>query len=239
MIRLSVNALRQMSAGGPLDTPISRREMLALSGAACVAAPAIADVLRLPNEYTVVGDERRIAFLVSGLERWVIDPAAFDGNPRLTVRNSETAVHVRLEGARYPGTRLCADMNCDIRRSIGRWRIHLRLEGLAAECEGSFIPWLVGAERLSCAAAAAGMLLSSGRTRAYAAAGHLTFAPDWTIGLTGEAIVTIERPEGVIAAERARIALLAPDAISMIEPRPEKRTGIAIERGTRAPGRSP
>ncbi len=61
----------------------TRRQFIGLTGTAALGAASQAKKLglRLPGSFKIVGDEKRLAFLLGGEERWVIDPQRFSGSP--------------------------------------------------------------------------------------------------------------------------------------------------------------
>ena len=107
--------------GDAVDAPrgvkLSRRQVLALSGAAAlVAAPGMKVVgATLAGPLDIVGDGNRLDFLLGDTVRWSIDTAWFGGSPRLEIDRSEKRILVTLSNALYPGTALPADLTCEIR----------------------------------------------------------------------------------------------------------------------------
>src|SRR5713101_2783427 len=106
----------------------TRREFIGLTGTAALGAASHAKQLglRLPGSFRIVGDEKRLAFLLGGEERWVIDPQRFSGSPKLTIDRTETRIRFELSRARYPETNLPADRTGKLNRTGRRWRMHLR-----------------------------------------------------------------------------------------------------------------
>src|SRR5947209_6093123 len=114
-MRLSLDALRRIAVPrahgerAPATAPaegITRRTMLAITGAAPFVVPAVIEAAAHTLDFEIHGDERRVAFVARGEERWVIDCAAFSGHPRLRMSRSRNCIRLRLRDARYPGTDL-------------------------------------------------------------------------------------------------------------------------------------
>src|SRR5713226_7720665 len=88
---------------------VSRRQALGLAGVAAVGvSPALRAVkTTMLGAYTMErAGKSRVAFLLGGKERWVVDTRQFAGSPRLEVTERADGVRVVLHGARYPGTEL-------------------------------------------------------------------------------------------------------------------------------------
>ena len=103
--RLNLSALRSYRAPQATEpSTLSRGDVLKLS---CVAAVGTSPVLKvlggaLNGSFAMKTTRNRVAFSLSGQERWVIDTRRFGGSPRLSVRRSEHSVRVALTGAYYP-----------------------------------------------------------------------------------------------------------------------------------------
>src|SRR5712692_2858825 len=111
--RLNLNRLRaRQLAILAQKKNFTRREFIGLTGTAALGAASQAKKLglRLPESFEIVGDEKRLAFMLGGQERWVIDPQRFSGSPKLTIDRTETRVRFDLTHATYPGTNLSADL---------------------------------------------------------------------------------------------------------------------------------
>jgi hypothetical protein len=95
-------------------TVVSRRDFLKLSGLAVAGLPSL-----FGNKLELVGNEERLALVLDGLERWVIEPSAFAGRPKLVIGDtSGDDFRFALSGARFPGTRFRADFQCDLKRGF-------------------------------------------------------------------------------------------------------------------------
>ena len=160
-IRLNLAALRknilprarrlrhlEEAIAGDGGLPLSRRQMLALTGTTAItASPALKTIgTTLAGSFEIVGDDRRVAFMLGGKERWAIDTRRFAGSPRLSVDRSSRMIRVELRGALYPGTDLPADLTCEIRPGLVRrsMDLSLALGGFAARMP--LEAWLMGAE---------------------------------------------------------------------------------------------
>src|SRR5712692_3451545 len=111
--RLNLNRLRARQVAILAQKKnFTRRQFIGLTGTAALGAASQAKKLglRLPGSFKIVGDEKRLAFMLGGQERWVIDPRRFSGSPKLTIDRTETRVRFELTHATYPGTNLSADL---------------------------------------------------------------------------------------------------------------------------------
>lgn len=215
---------------------VSRRQALGLAGvAAATLSPALhaAETLALGRYTMARTGQTRLAFLVNGHERWVIDTSRFAGSPHLTVRQEAKSLRVELRGARYPGTDLPADFRCVIRRGATQSRLTLRLTLGGFSGSVPFESWLAGLaplrstvhlHNLRCPLSASATLLLDGAAEA-------TYAPDWTTELHGHAIGTLRGLGAPLTADTAQLSLPARDAPSLLSAPGPKRTAIALWRG--------
>ena len=124
----------------------SRRHFLGLTGTAALGAATQVKALGIGalRPLEIQGDENRLAFLLDGEERWVVDPQRFGGTPRLTIDRTETSLRFQLTDATYPGTKLPADLSCHLLRTGSHWRMQLRMEFGNFEAATPFEQWLAG-----------------------------------------------------------------------------------------------
>ncbi len=224
----------------PDSLRLSRRQLLGLSvaGAAAIGAaiPSVKAVgATMLGEFEIVGDSRRVAFMLGRKERWAIDTARFGGSPAIDVERRGSVILVNLRNALFPGTSLPADLQCEIRPGLfGRkLAIAMTLGGFKAEVplEG----WLIGSEsaRAMVAADLGVCRLGSGGTLRLKGCAQAEFSPDWTLRLDGKRIARAEGIGGSVAADTATLWLLAPDDESLLGGRAPKRTLFSLESGRR------
>ncbi|HVS81799.1 MAG TPA: hypothetical protein VHE60_08690, partial [Pyrinomonadaceae bacterium] len=215
----------------------TRREFIGLTGTAALGAASQAKKLgiALPASFKIVGDEKRLAFLLGGEERWVIDPQRFSGSPKLTIDRTETRIRFELSRARYPGTNLPADLTGELNRIGRRWRMHLRMALGGFDAKVPFEKWLAGndpavsgvhLQRTVSELGQSGRVLASGTARA-------AFSPGWVTEFRG---TKLARALGVgrgILSDSLNVALLEPDDRSFLDQPAAKRTLISLARGKR------
>ncbi|HVB28528.1 MAG TPA: hypothetical protein VNG91_01835, partial [Terriglobia bacterium] len=161
--RLDISALRNrrlprvpragVSAIDLLDNQsrlsLTRREMLGLAGTAAVSLPLKFGARE--GRLQFVPGHKRVAFRLEGKECWVLDTRRFAGAPALRVERNAELIRVALVNARYPGTELPADLECELARAPGGWRMHLRMALGGFHGEAPFEPWLRNAAALKSA----------------------------------------------------------------------------------------
>ena len=215
----------------------TRREFIGLTGTAALGAAAQAKTLslRLPGSLKIVGDENRLAFLLGDEERWVIDPRRFSGSPKLSIERTETRLRFELSRARYPGTNLPADLTGELNRIGRRWRLHLRMTLGGFDAKIPFEQWLAGNE-----AAVSGVRLQQtvsdlGRSGRVLASGNAraTFNPGWTLDFRGTKLSRVLGVGRGILSDSLNVALLEPNAASLLGQPAAKRTLISLPRGQR------
>ena len=183
----------------------------------------------------IIGDENRLAFLLNGEERWIIDPKLFGGSPRLAIERSDSRLHLKLSQAFYPGTNLPADLTCELNRSGKRWRMRLQMALGGFDARAPFEKWLAGDEpaadsvRLGhtvCDLGQAGRVLVSGSARA-------TFNPSWVTELRGHQLARLLGAGDGLLSDSLTVSLLRQDDGSFIDQPATKRTLVSLARGRR------
>ncbi|HEV2722867.1 MAG TPA: hypothetical protein VG323_22775, partial [Thermoanaerobaculia bacterium] len=224
---------RERASSGRGGVELTRREMIVISGTAVVALPRVHDARDVPADFTTAGDARRLAFLVGGTERWVIDPSWFAGRPRLTVRQrAGGGAAVALRGARFAGTEIPADFVCEVRRHARGWRMRLRFAAFPKTMSASFVSWLAGAADLSCRTAVRQSVFDArvGSLSLEGGEALVTFTPDWVVRVDGRDVVRLQRRGGLFSGDAFTLAAAPDSAASLIDPPPPRRCRIAIRR---------
>jgi len=237
--KLNVGALRRFFL--PLDKDsqssyelrqLSRRNFIRLSGASAVAGPSILASL---GALEVVGDENRISFKLGGIERWVIDPERFSGSPQLKVRRTTRSIGLWLTGARYPGTQLIADLECEVVKHALDWHMVLRLGLGEFKYSTSFERWLLGTNLAACRAHLSPSRMRVGSEARLEIGGPtvVEFFPDWTLNFKGPEVVRMSGPKMDVSADCGSLALPLPSEPSLQNPASFRRTMMVIRRGLR------
>ena len=211
----------------------TRREFLGLTGTAALGAATQLKKLgrTQAGPLEIIGDENRLAFLLGGEERWVIDPQRFSGRPKLTIDRNETRVRLQLAGATYPGTKLPADLTCDLNATGKQWRMRLRMALGDFQAAAPFEKWLAGNEAVTsvvrldgtvCALGQAGRVITRGVARA-------RFDPGWVTELHGAKLARVLGSN--LLSDSLTIALLEPRDASFLDQPAAKRTLVSLKRG--------
>ncbi|MEP6707912.1 MAG: hypothetical protein ABJC05_10350, partial [Pyrinomonadaceae bacterium] len=212
----------------------TRREFIGLSGTAVLGAASQARKLDLtwPDHFEIAGDEKRLAFLLGDEERWVIDPQRFGGSAKLTIRRRANSILLHLSRAIYPGTKLPADLNCELNRVGKRWQMRLRMTLGDFEATVPFENWLGGNESAASTVKLrhtvselghSGRLIASGRARA-------TFHPQWLTEFRGAKFARLLGVGQGILSDSLDLAVLEPDTASFLDQPAAKRTLISLGR---------
>jgi hypothetical protein len=215
---------------------LSRRAFIGLSGTAALGAATQVNLLgRVFDPLEIKGDEDRLAFLLNGEERWVIDPKLFGGSPRLAIERSASRLYFKLSDATYPGTELPADLTCELNRAGRRWRMHLRMAFGGFDAKAPFEQWLAGDElaasnvRLGHTVVdlgQAGRMLLSGSAR-------VTFDPAWVTALRGMKSARLLGAGAGLVSDSLTLSLLGQSDASFIDQPAAKRTLVSLQRGNR------
>ena len=215
----------------------TRREFIGLTGTAALGAASQAKQLglALPGALKIAGDEKRLAFLLGGQERWVIDPQRFGGSPKLTIERTETRVRFELTHATYPGTNLPADLTGELNRVGRRWRMHLRMALSGFDAKFPFEKWLAGDNPAVSSAHLPRTVLELGQSGRVVASGtaRAAFGPGWVTEFRGTKLARVLGVGRGILSDSLNIALLEPDDASFLDQPAAKRTLISLQRGKR------
>ncbi|HSS21291.1 MAG TPA: hypothetical protein VLL54_14550 [Pyrinomonadaceae bacterium] len=214
----------------------NRRQFLGWTGTAALGAATQVKKLRAGQfqPLEIKGDETRLAFLLDGEERWVIDPQLFGGTPKLTIDRSGGHFHFELSGATYPGTKLPANLSCDLNRARKSWNMSLRMELGNFQATVPFERWLLGDEVASarvrldgtvCELGQGGRVLARGAARA-------RFDPVWTTELHGAKLARVPGLSQKVLSDSLTISLLRPEDPSYLAQPATKRTVVSLERGS-------
>ena len=212
---------------------ITRRQALGLAGGLSLAAAPIASAVdaALSSSYRIVRRGPRIAFVVAGVERWVIDPRRFDGTPELTVNEGDDGIEITLKHAFYPGTTVPADLEAHIGRGT-RPAISLRLPKMKVRAKAPFIPWLLGHSTLDDDIAIQRTYqVGDARLHAQGPAAY-SFRPSWTLDVAGAMAVGLpDAGSQSFNGERLSIHLCSPDDGSLLVPAAKRHSIATVHRG--------
>lgn len=214
----------------PSGYSVSRRKVLGLASTFAVAAAPVASAMSaaLNASYTIRTRGNRIAFLVAGVERWVLDPANFDGNPTTHIEQSESGVTVALTNAVFPGTSIAADCSATI--GIGtKATMQLHFAAANSPVTVPFVAWLLNQH-----IAQAPINIS----RASIGNAHLNFGgkgamvsmqPSFTLQFLGIAALQLQHLE--LASNAVSVGLATSSRMSLTTTVPKRRTVCVLQRG--------
>ena len=214
--------------------PISRRGFMG-AGAAVLGASAAPSVTRgtAPGRFDVVGDSKRLAFVMNGRERWVIDTALFAGNPVLRLQRARNRIALTLRNARFPGTRLPADFMAEIAPAFAGWTLQLRLAAGAFHGEAAFERWLMGEIPIRSWIQQVTQLcqLPQGAVLSVVARAKAEFLPNWVLRLHGSrAAILSDLASSPVYSNRVSVTLLPAGEPSIFAAAERRRTLLALER---------
>ena len=198
--RLESEFVRGYRPSGLLNARVGRRAFLVGAAGSAVGASAVAKAAQAAGQAQVAvtgkpGGGVRVATVRVGRHQWVIDPRLFDGEARVTVESANGEHHVRLEGARLPGTQFHVAYTARVRPALGGPVLAIEFEalGVAGGSWSGEVPleaWLRGdavlgaaLDRRTLAAALGGSAhpLASHAVAVAAGPGTVSFAPDHAV----------------------------------------------------------
>lgn len=211
----------------------TRRQALGITGLLSLTAAPMAQAITTAFEatYRLVRRGQKIAFLVAGVERWVLDPKRFGGSPVIDCKETDTGIVIRLRGALFPGTDISADLDAYIGRGAApdaRFTLH----AWQAELEAPFVPWLLDKEMARGHAGCATVLTSGEFAGQSPANADVTFRPMWAVGLRGASVVTVGALH--LPSVRCTISLLDSTQRTMLAKSAHSRTLIRLHRDNAA-----
>ncbi|MBI3967204.1 MAG: hypothetical protein HY329_16340, partial [Chloroflexi bacterium] len=230
-----------LTPGQLLESPdsvtLSRRTLLKLGGIAAVGASPALDALQATSlgPIDIVAGQDRVAFMLDGRERWVVDTRHFGGSPRLSLQRTDTLVRLDLVGAKLPGTELSADLTAELRPDFLGWRLSLRLAFGGFQGEAPFERWLLGEEPVRAIVSSDGPVCKLGGSSGLVLSGRAQaeLFPMWSLRLSGRSIAKLFGQGPDLVADAIEIALLDALAPSLMTPTEAKRSIVALRRGDR------
>ncbi len=227
----AVGAPGAESGGGP---SMSRRRMMALAGGVAVAAAPAVNSARslLAGSFDIPHDRKRVALILGGRERFVVDARRLAGSPTLTVDQSERRIRIELRNARYPGTNIPADLTLEVRPGLMRRTMDLRLAFGGFACSMPLEPWLLGTEpaRANVKLDAHQLPMDDQTNLEFNGRAAVRFAPDWHMSLEGDAVARLRGVGADAPAGLAHLSIPTPDTPSLLRSGGARRTLVTLER---------
>lgn len=255
--RLNLTALRRTVSGTssstrekndsnilPVDPQMSRRRLIAVGAGVAGGAlfvPAASRLLgaSLGRSFDIISTKNRVAILLGGAERFVIETKRFAGKPLLTVERSESVTRIALTDARWPGLEIPADMVLTIRSGLMRrkGRIEMKLGGFSAEFP--LDEWLLGAggaESL-CRFSYRDVTSFPNDTASlrFYRSGMASFTPDWRLACvgkgSGKGIAELNLGGASLTSDGFELALSGSAESGLLKNGASRRCSIRMERG--------
>jgi len=223
----------QLASSDPV--PISRRQMLGLTGSVAAGAAVTsldADAF-CPAVLEYLGTSAHIR---SGGRSFVVDSRSFGGRPTIGISGDADAFTLELRGATYPGTNIPADFRLHI--SAARTRPWMRLETALAGAliEIPFLAWLEGRRPARKRVVVNEVESWLGLSSRLSVGGHadVVVGPDLSLELTGSRIAEFEGPDAKLAADRLVLWMAGPGSPTSLNRRISRRTMIQFVRDAQA-----
>ncbi|MBL7988673.1 MAG: hypothetical protein JNJ94_11480 [Chlorobi bacterium] len=220
---------------------MSRRRVLAMGAGGAAAATWFIPSWRavggtLVGDFQIVGDERRVAFLLGGEERFVIEARRFAGKARIELKRESGIVHVRLADARWPGTTIPANMTITVRPGLLRRMLKIQMEFGGFSTEVPAEAWLMRATpaRSGLRADDGGCQLGRLATLAFNGRALATFTPDWKLTIDGDSFAELTGLGPTLRSDQATLRLPDESEPNLITPPFLRRCHLTIERGGRS-----
>lgn len=215
---------------------VSRRTILKMIGAALPAPAAVVSGDGLYKTFLISNEGGRIAFIVGGIERWILDPRQFSGNPQTQLTRNHGRIEVQLQEAYFPGTEIKADLVCRLNNETGNWFMDLKAHfgDFRISCE--FLKWLQGATKASGRLNLDGAITTNEGSLSAKLKGSAIgeFHPDWSWLLQGDGIAEFDGVGEQLISDRVLLHLARSADVALRTDATAKRTIIGLDRGARS-----
>ena len=176
-----------------------------------------------------------IGFKLDGTIRWLIDIQRFSGAPSLLIKPTiQQGLHIELQGARFPGTELSADLVCILGKT-GIFGTSMDITFTLGGFHGQVVleRWLTGQQQLESTINLGGDVCPLGATSKLAISGQAQarFFPNWLMPMGGSSIATLSGLGPDISSGIFTLKLLFPGEPSIsIHPK-AKRSLLGVAAG--------
>lgn len=250
--RLNLDALRGRTTNGSGHPPandlrdgsndprMSRRRLIAIGagvagGAMFVPAASRLFGATLARSFDLLVTRNRVAILLGGAERFVIDARRFAGRPRLHVERTGDATRIALTNARWPGLELPADMTLTIRSGMLRRRGRIEMAFGRFSADVPLEEWLLGGagarsfcrfgpvDRSDLPGGAASLRLGG--------SGMISFTPDWKLSGRGEGTIELNIGGSPLRSDGFALALCDPEDKRLLDTTSSRRCSLLVDRG--------
>src|SRR5258705_4558243 len=123
---------------------LSRRTLLKMLGTALPVPAVLSASGQIFHTFQISNEHGRIAFIVGGIERWVIDPNSFAGDPQTRLTRRKGRIEVQLLNAVFPGTAISASFASQFRKVADGWMMDFKAEFGEFETSVDVLKWLQG-----------------------------------------------------------------------------------------------
>ncbi len=229
----------------PSSYGLSRRQAIGLAGAATLFAAPLARSIEsaVSASYRMSRRGNRIAFSVAGVERWIIDTRAFDGQPELTSSVVDNVTHIALRNALYPGTSISSDFTAEIHDGATA-SMHCKLGATKTSFYVPFVAWLLDKASEKRPTTAPVTLNANAFHVVIPTRTDVCFRPSWTLAFTSAqtqapSLCTAQVDALTLSGSSIVVHLSKPDALSALRPAAMHSTFLCVRRGTDATWNTP
>ncbi|MGA2851173.1 MAG: hypothetical protein ABSE46_19385 [Terracidiphilus sp.] len=197
------------------------------------SATALPQIGAAPRNYDVRHDHGSISLTRDGVEFFRVNTCDFSGRPSIWLEREMQSVLFGLRNARFPGTSLSADFDCEFWTAYDGSRIRFNFPQLGAVFMGSASSWgrgfpLYGRLKQT------NSISSHHECSVQIASGPLVFHNDWTFSSGNRNALTASLDGHPFGAASFSIRLASGSENSLIINPPKRRTLLSIHRGNNA-----
>ncbi len=212
---------------------VSRRTLLKMLGTALPVPAVLSTSGQIFHSFQISNEHGRIAFIVGGIERWVIDPNSFAGDPQTRLTRRKGRIEVQLLNAVFPGTGISASFASQLRKVADGWMMDFKAEFGEFETSVDFLKWLQGLATAKNAVklrSVASVAKDAFRVE-FNGNAVAEFHPRWRWLFSGQQVGRFRGFGETLLSDRVVLALPSKDESSLLRDKPSKRTVIGFDRG--------
>jgi len=239
---IRVATLRSLSASQPRQadhliddaTPtaqlrISRRAALGSAALASLGATPLARAMHsaLAPTWTLEQRGKGYAFVVAGVDRWLIHPDLFAPGAHIDVRHDDSVLEVSLRNAYAPGTTVRVDVDIRVERGSGSIAT-LTFTKLGATLQVPFVKWLLGVHTQATAFNKP-ITIPTLDMRVDVECKELRFQPSWMLEFRGPSLAIVGAAS--LPASSVSLQLVSAEQPSMLASGSGPRSALSLVRG--------
>lgn len=230
----SNQTLRKMDLSEISNSRFSRRKAIGLAGFALASYPVFKRFSAvLVSDFNITKSKNRIALLINGTERFVVDAKKFGGTPTVLYEKISNEIHFGLKNAYYPGTMIKADFMAVLKPGVWGRSIEIKMDFGRFSAKGNLEDWLLGYSALQGSVRLKSQIceLKKGEVGMFSSGYALAkFYNDWQLEIEGENIAMVAGLGANVLSNNLSVSLLDKNSGSLVNTPTSRRTLLSIKK---------